>query len=200
MLFDLVDHTEYTPLLREEIGKAKASSDWLSHLNELPLLNSFIKESMRLHPADSITLRRKAIETYTFEDGTVIPRGSWACVPLRILQRDPKTYADPQVFNGHRFITASNAQNNRATDVLNKEGLVATQLTDVSNSFLIWGMGRRVCPGRFFATDVLRLIVVTMLENYDLALDMTSRERTWSWKTAIIPKFTVELGMRTKMS
>lgn len=194
-----MDHPEYTPLLREEIQTAQSSSDWVRHLHELPLLNSFIKESMRLHPADSITLRRKALQNFSMRGEITIPKGSWACLPLKVMQQDPKVFPNPNVFNGYRFMTQSNASDRAAGDC-DKKKIVATKLTDINENFLIWGMGRRACPGRFFSTDVLRLMVVTVLQNYDLSLDTASENRTFSWKTAIIPKSSVRLGMSARMT
>jgi cytochrome P450 len=122
-LYDLVDNPSYITLLREEL--ASAPDGWLSSLNDLPLLDSFLKESTRLSPSDSISLRRKALKTFTFSDGTVVPKGSWVCVPQRAIQRDAAYYENPERFDGHRFIKQGSA------------------LTDLDARFPFWGLGKR---------------------------------------------------------
>lgn len=122
-LYDLVDNPCYISLLRDEL--ASIPGDWWSSLNDLPLLDSFLKESARLSPSDSISLRRKALKTFTFTDGTVVPKGSWVCVPQRAIQRDAAYYHDPECFNGHRFIDQVN------------------DFTDLGARFPFWGLGKR---------------------------------------------------------
>ncbi|KAF4624315.1 hypothetical protein G7Y89_g13858 [Cudoniella acicularis] len=43
-------------------------------------------------------------------------------------------------------------------------------LADSSNGSLTWGLGRIVCPGRFYATVVLKQVLVNMLLEYDFEL------------------------------
>jgi len=122
-LYDLVDHPEYITLLRDEI--ATLSGDWESAVSKLPLLDSFLKESARLSPSDSISLRRKALKTFVFSDGTIVPKGSWACVPQKAIQRDSAYYENPSCFDGHRFVHRNSS------------------FTDLSPHFPFWGLGKR---------------------------------------------------------
>ena len=49
VLYDICDHPEYIEKLRDEFahGQIKSGTD------DLPLMDSFLKESARLHPADT---------------------------------------------------------------------------------------------------------------------------------------------------
>jgi cytochrome P450 len=48
-LFDLSDHPEYIDSLRDELEHNLMHA----HPEDLPLVDSFLKESARLHPADT---------------------------------------------------------------------------------------------------------------------------------------------------
>ena len=50
-LYNLCDHPEYVKKLRKELSES--SGEWWNCLDNLPLLDSFLKESARFHPSDS---------------------------------------------------------------------------------------------------------------------------------------------------
>ncbi|CRG87276.1 Ent-kaurene oxidase [Talaromyces islandicus] len=179
-LYDLVDNPSYITLLRDEL--ASAPDGWLSSLNNLPLLDSFLKESTRLSPSDSISLRRKALKTFKFSDGTVVPKGAWVCVPQRAVQRDAAYYENPEQFDGHRFVNQGSA------------------LTDLDARFPFWGLGKRACPGRFYAVGILKMMVASVIEQYDIDIDHTTspEDRMFWWRSAIIPKSTIELRVHSR--
>jgi cytochrome P450 len=98
---------------------------------KLELLDSFLKESARLNTSESISLRRKAMQPFTFKDGTHIPAEDWVCVPQRPLLRDPAIYSAPDVFNPYRFMSR------------NTENQKSSKFTDLSPDFPIWGLGKQ---------------------------------------------------------
>ncbi|KAK6223444.1 hypothetical protein LQW54_000562 [Pestalotiopsis sp. IQ-011] len=51
----------------------------------LPLLDSFIKESARLTPVESMSTRRSALRPFTLSDGTAVSAGEWICTPVRAI-------------------------------------------------------------------------------------------------------------------
>lgn len=197
-LYDLVDCPEYTTLLRDEI--ASCPTDWWLNVDNLPLLDSFLKESARMNPSDSISLRRKALTRFTFSDGTVVPKGAWVCVPQRAMQRDPSIYANPEVFNGHRFIDQDRP------------------FTELTTQFPFWGMGKHSwyvrlnkrplnpfliipsSPGRFYAVAILKMMIGTVIEKYDIDLDhgLGPKERTFTWRTAVIPRSSIKLKVQER--
>ncbi|KAL9121315.1 MAG: hypothetical protein Q9187_002126 [Circinaria calcarea] len=132
-LYDLCLHPQYIDPLRKELSTVLANgSDWQPE--NLPLLDSFIKESARLNPSDSISVRRKALTSYTFSDGTQVSPGSWVCVPQRSIMRDPKNYPSPMIFDGFRF----------APEISGKNTHALARFTDTGAVFPIWGAGKRV--------------------------------------------------------
>jgi cytochrome P450 len=76
-------------------------------------LDSFIKESMRLHSlhqGTSIVLilyavgtARTTMKPYTFSDGTVIPKDVSLVTPIRFIHLDETFYDNAEQFNPLRF-------------------------------------------------------------------------------------------------
>ncbi|KAK8104722.1 cytochrome P450 [Apiospora kogelbergensis] len=186
-MFDLVDNPDYIQLLREEMAAASPAAsggggDWLASLDGLRLLDSFLRESARLHPSDSISVRRMALSDYRLGDGTLIPRGAWACVPQRAIQRDPALYPNPDAFDGHRHLGSAESP--------------PALLTDPSPKFPLWGLGKRTCPGRFYAASVLKMMVGSMLQDYDFAVKAPQGKRVFTWRSAIVPRSDVVIEIR----
>lgn len=140
-LDDLCTYPEYVDLLRKELSTCNVIED---DLDTLPLLDSFLKESARLHPSDSISVRRKVLQPYKFSDGTRLSVGDVACIPLQAIMRDPSSYPDSMRFNGFRFVDEQGTGS-------------VKRFTDTSPTYPLWGLGKRswyVC----FRLQVLRLL------------------------------------------
>lgn len=127
-LDDLCTHPEYVPLLRAEIQVCHDSGE---DLDKCVLLDSFLKESARLHPSDSISCRRKVLQPYTFADGTHLFAGDVACVPSQAIMRDPLNYMNSLEFNPYRFLVKQGTSN-------------LSRFTDTSPTYPLWGLGKRV--------------------------------------------------------
>jgi hypothetical protein len=126
-LQDLLDHPEYLAPLRHELSSISPhSADSLEHL---PLLDSFLKESSRLHPSDAISVRRKVLEPFTFSDGAHLRVGDVACVPSQAIMRDQAHYGtNSLVFDAFRFVSS--------------DGENVSRFADASPTFPLWGLGR----------------------------------------------------------
>ncbi|KAF4610378.1 hypothetical protein G7Y89_g15741 [Cudoniella acicularis] len=72
-------YPEYVEPLRKEL-EGPAYKIFEATGNGLPLLDSFLKESSRLSPVDSLSTRRKALKPFHLSDGTYIERGQWIFV------------------------------------------------------------------------------------------------------------------------
>jgi len=46
-----------------------------------------------------------------------------------------------------------------------------------SNNYLLFGLGRHACAGRFFAATVLKIVIATVLLRYDVTLPDGVAER-----------------------
>ncbi|MCJ1352523.1 MAG: hypothetical protein MMC33_002507 [Icmadophila ericetorum] len=112
-IHDLCLHPEYVEPIRQELESPQYTA-FEQTAQGLPLLDSFIKESARLTPVESI----------------------------RAMMQNPEYYPEPLEFNGFRF--ADPALLDNATKPTFKfpqlDGL--SKLTDVNGSWHVWGTGR----------------------------------------------------------
>ncbi len=129
-LDDLCEHEDYIEPLRAEIQRHSKQGESNLDFGQLPLLDSFLKESARLHPSDSISVRRKALSSFTFSGGVHIMKDEVACVPLRAIMRDPTNYPGGETFDGYRFVSKGGTKS-------------TSKYTDGDAKFPLWGLGRR---------------------------------------------------------
>ncbi|KAL4744748.1 cytochrome P450 [Aspergillus terricola var. indicus] len=160
-------------LLREECRSVLAesgSTSWTYEaVKKLRLLDSAVRESMRLTPFGNLGLPRTVVHT----DGLVLrqgrgsedndadekeirlPWGTILTLPLSALQRDESLYADPETFDVFRF---AHSKNDKA----------ARSALAIDEGFLGFGFGQHACPGRFFAINEIKLVLAQMLLSYDI--------------------------------
>lgn len=58
---------------------------------------------------------RRANIDFTFRDGTHVPAGNFVAVHHYQMQRNAASYADPDTFDGFRFVDAEGASRSRLT-------------------------------------------------------------------------------------
>lgn len=146
-IFRLCQHPEYTqPLINEVEAMLKLPTT--DHYKNLPLLESFLRETARHDPLDSrtylppsshirrntltrrytVSVQRKVLKDFTFADGTHVPAGNVICVPQQAVMRDSKYYDRPDDFLPFRFAKEHGVGND------------ATQkFTDLKPHFFLWG-------------------------------------------------------------
>ncbi|KAI0867248.1 cytochrome P450 [Hypoxylon argillaceum] len=184
MLFDLGENPDYIELLREEVESSEFDN-FLKTTKGLPLLDSFIKESSRLSPIESMSGRREALKDFVFSDGTRIKKGDWACVPTRAMLQDEKYFPHSSSFQGFRFAPKDKVTGNVRT-VFQPEG--PSRYTDLSNNYHAWGIRGIVCPGRFYSSVVTKLIAAHVLKTFDCTPMSQNVEKYTIWRSYILPK------------
>ncbi|KAF5363880.1 hypothetical protein D9756_000065 [Leucocoprinus leucothites] len=156
VLFNLATYSSYIEPLREEISKIIELEGWNKiSIEKMRKLDSFVKESQRLHGSESASVGRLAMSDFTFSDGTVIPKGTHVAIAGRSINHDERYYQNPQEFQGFRFA--------------DKDPL-KWQMSALNPEFMTFGVGRHACPGRFFAVAEVKAIVARMLLEYDIKL------------------------------
>ncbi|KAG6357424.1 hypothetical protein INS49_013301 [Diaporthe citri] len=193
VIHDLCLHPEYIEPLRNEL---KASySEFERTGRGLPLLDSFIKESARLTPVESMSVRRCALQPFTLGDGTRLAVGDWACAPSGAINTNPEYYPSPNSFSGFRFVDPAllptSGDSEKPAPVSSAPGVQQpkpSMLTDVDHTWLMWGTGRMACPGRYYASAFMKVVVAQLLLNYDFALVEPEAPRLISWRVARIPR------------
>ena len=134
---------------------------------------------------------RVALRDYTFaQSGTFIPRGTFLGVATHDAHFDGDTYADPDKFDGFRFVKL------KSQAVGNEKHF---DLTTTAMEFLGFGTGAHACPGRFFAANEIKLILAHIVLNYDIKLESGSvRPLNKNYKAACIPDPTIKLLFRKR--
>ena len=146
--------------------------------------DSTIRESMRRSGFGIAALPRMVSLPQGLQiHGQTIPKGTKLAVAMHQVHHDTAFYSDPSTFDAFRFsrsIEAAEAvkkgQDASHVDVDahsddedgNPHGARALSATTVSDHFLSFGYGRHACPGRFFATHEMKILLALILRNYDI--------------------------------
>lgn len=104
-------------------------------------------------------LRRINSEDIHFSDGTFVPKGSSIAVSAQRMW-DPEVYPKPEQWDGRRFL--------RMRETAGLEN--AAQLVTTSPEHMGFGHGKHACPGRFFASNEAKVILIYLLLKYDWRL------------------------------
>ncbi|KAJ7468032.1 cytochrome P450 [Mycena latifolia] len=160
-LYNLAAHLEYVEPLREEIESIVKSEGWSKAvMGKMVKLDSFMKESARFVPGGAVGLLRQVVRDFTFSDGTTVPAGTLIGVPILAEHHDQANYENAGVFDPFRFARMRDGAG---------EG-IKHQMVTPSTDFLIFGIGRHACPGRFFAVNEQKLIMAHIIVTYDFKL------------------------------
>ncbi|KAI1437059.1 cytochrome P450 [Xylaria sp. CBS 124048] len=164
-LYDLAARPEYIQPLREEIFEVTKGSNGIlrkQHLTQMKKLDSFMKESQRHNPPSVATFQRKAMIPIDLSNGFHIPAGTIVQCNTNILDEAPSSWGDPNAFDGFRFFKM---RQSRAEDA-NK-----FQFASTSYDSMQFGFGNDACPGRFFASNQIKIILAYILSHYDIKFD-----------------------------
>ncbi|OJD31824.1 cytochrome p450 [Diplodia corticola] len=173
-IFDLVTHPDVMDDLRDEVRQVLKEDGWKkTSLYKMKLMDSFLKESQRLHPPTLLTLNRVAESALTLSDGTHIPKDAVLCVSMENLS-DPALYPDPAAFDARRFL--------RLRERPGQEN--GWQFVTTSPEHLGFGHGTHACPGRFFASNEAKVALAYLLLMYDLKLPDGVTERPPTLKSS----------------
>ncbi|KAJ7240650.1 cytochrome P450 [Mycena haematopus] len=165
-LFDLTTYPSHIEPMREEVERVVGQDGWTkAALNNMHLVDSFIRESQRLNGTAPVAMNRKVVakDGFKFSDGTVIPFGSFLSTSGRAVQHDPEHYDHPELFDGFRFARMREDLERNTDHAVFKDHMVST-----SPTHLAFGYGRHACPGRFFAATELKLMLAHILITYDV--------------------------------
>lgn len=144
--------TEITEVLEQEGGWNEVA------LNRFRKVDSILREVGRVHGLALFGMARIAIATTKLPID--IPCGSQVVVDLRHFHRDPQVYPNPRIPDPFRFSRLGENGGNEAEDI-------KYSFTTVDNHFLPFGAGRHVCPGRFFASMQLKIMVAVIVLKYE---------------------------------
>ncbi|KAI0431654.1 cytochrome P450 [Xylaria sp. FL1042] len=171
-LFSLLGTPNALTEVREEIERVsqnelKGSPVWTRHaLGELKLMDSFMKETLRMKPFQEATVQRYAMTPYTFKDGLQVPAGTVISFPNLRYNTDSSTMSEASTFDGKRWL------HRRFTP-----GMSKFQFASTAEDAFDWGAGPHACPGRFMAEVTIKLMLICLITKYDMKLSVGGPER-----------------------
>jgi ent-kaurene oxidase len=194
----LYDVTAAGPELREELMseiKLTPASEWDDALlNQLPRLDSVMRESQRISPPTTLGMKRLFKTSHTFQDGTHIPAGTYVCLPIHAIENDSRHTPNPDTFDGLRSYRECEERQNAGN--IDKATAAEHLFSTPTQTILNFGYGKTACPGRFFASVVIKMVVVKMLSEYEFQfLPGTQRPDnlmvheflfTWPWQKMLV--------------
>lgn len=141
--------------------------------DNLPYVEAIVMETLRWHPITPLGVPRATTKDDVF-DGMYIPRGSNVMINVWGMSRDETRFPDPTRFKPERHLTA--------------DGFVE------SASSLVFGLGRRICPGRYVAVQSMWAAMVYILAT----LRITNAKDEHGNPIAVVPEFTTGVAIRPK--
>lgn len=138
------------------VGKSRLPTS--SDREQLPYVNALVEEAQRWHPIAPMGMPHAADEEDVI-GGYRIPKGALLLPHIWWFTRDPATYHDPEAFKPERFFAPYN---------------------ELSATNVIFGFGRRICPGKILADASLYLTFAQTLAAFKIQKprDGTGKEIT----------------------
>lgn len=119
------------------------------------------------------------MQPYRLSSGTVLPKGAHVSFAGGAMSQSDTYIKDAQRFDGFRF------ERMRRNPVQDHHGL---QFTSSYEGTLHFGHGRQQCPGRFLGSAVSKIILIKVLQRYDLRLmPGTSRPKDMTFMDMVVP-------------
>ncbi|KAB8220002.1 cytochrome P450 [Aspergillus novoparasiticus] len=186
-LYDLITMPQWLETLREEIQEVMPNwkSTSCSSLVALRRLDSFLKESQRFNPPGELSFHRVVKKDLVLSDGLRLPKGTHICMASGPIGMDTKYISDPDTFDALRYVDGDKAQ---------------SQFVHTSATSMHFGLGRYACPGRFFATVVLKAILSRFLMEYEFRFgpDQVGRPKNMLLGDKIVPNTSVDVYVRKR--
>jgi cytochrome P450 len=103
---------------------------------------------MRLKPVAPF-LAFEALEDLAVDD-VLVPKGTWLDILIRLPAVAPEHFAEPELFRPERWLPDRPAG------------------AHVAGASMPFGSGPRICPGRTLALLEMRIVLATLVRNFDL--------------------------------
>ncbi|KAG1808629.1 cytochrome P450 [Suillus subaureus] len=135
----------------------------------LPYVDAILRETLRWHPVFPLGLPHYTSDSDVY-NGHYIPKGALVMANIGAMSQDEVKYPNPDEFKPERFFQADGQLNDDTVD-------------------FIFGFGRRVCVGRYFATASLWISMVSLLATFHFMrpLDNEGKEvdPVFQWSTGL---------------
>ncbi|KKY14227.1 putative cytochrome p450 [Diplodia seriata] len=142
---------EVTAELRDEMAAALDRHGGVmtfDALQDMPKLDSFMKETLRLYPLQFANFQRKVLKPFSLSTGQLIPASTVIEVPTMAVSLDASRFPHPHRFDPWRFWRLRTAPGADPT---------SHQFATVAGDSTNFGWGRHACPGRWFAANEIKM-------------------------------------------
>ena len=209
-LFDIIScdpSLGYLEGIREEATRilAEDGGQWTkAGLARFHRADSAIRESMRVSNFMTRGIMRKVMPDEGIEnkaEGWRAPKGTFVGLDVHNIQHDPEIYPDPETYDAFRFSRPKEEGDHTANGDV-KDGaemlkLKNTGLITTSDTFFPFGHGRHACPGRFFVSLELKMLLAYMVMNYEIEPLATRPPNKWFGQNNLPPmKATIRVRRR----
>ncbi|KAI1458809.1 cytochrome P450 [Annulohypoxylon moriforme] len=156
--------------------------------------DSAIKETLRVSDFWILSLEREVAMSEGLDIGNNfrIPAGTRMAVPSSAIHRDADIYKDPFRYNAFRFSEKDECSGENIFNGAEKE-----LSTSTSNSFLAYGFGKNTCPGRHFASLLMKQALAYIIQNYEIECVGAVRDKRYAFNV-MIPRQEVRISVRRR--
>ncbi|PPQ73825.1 hypothetical protein CVT26_012140 [Gymnopilus dilepis] len=166
--------------LDDAIPDSKLLPD-ITTLQELPYLNAFMKEGLRVYTAVPSLLERVVPSStskhgpsneifdmmgYALPPGTIVATQAWS------MHRDPVVFPSPDSFVPERWLESPYTS--------------SEELAKMAAHMMPFGTGTRVCGGQNLAHMMLRLAVVAFVRNFDVSAPPETTQESMDIKDSFV--------------
>lgn len=191
VLFDLAAHPDYLDELRKEIRNTYSEDGgWKkSSYSKLRKMDSLLRECQRFSPPSVLSMHRIMEESHTLSDQTKLPKGAHVCMATHAIQNDAQVNADPKTFDPMRSYRLRQKQGEAHMD----------QFATTERNMLNFGYGKLACPGRYFASLAIKVLLTKLIMDYDFKLlPQQTRPANMSAFEFVFPDREAELLVRRR--
>ncbi|KAG8833075.1 hypothetical protein FRC20_007746, partial [Serendipita sp. 405] len=164
-------HPECQKKIQEELD-TETAPDVLPKFDQRPqlrYLDAAWRESMRLNPSTPLGVPHVA-DQEDICNGMYIPKGASLMTNIGFMCRDPRVFSAPDEYVPERWLPEYNPECSRLPDIYD----------------IVFGFGRRICPGQFLADRVGFTFAAAILKTYDiLPLEGETLPEEFTYKDAI---------------
>jgi len=172
LFYHLATDKVLTARLRRELDALLEGDVKMSHaqIQDAPLLNAVINETLRLHPPVPSGVFRKTPPEGIDIGGTHVPGNTAVQLPLYAMGRDPSIWPDADVFIPERFIEPKARDGAGVGEARREKEAKGPDLMPYKDVFSPFSTGPYSCIGKNLALMEIRLLTAQLVTRFDVRL------------------------------
>ncbi|OCL01466.1 cytochrome P450 [Glonium stellatum] len=165
-------------------------------------VDSALRESLRLNGPNARGISREVMDKkgVTLPDGLHLAQGARLSAVIASIHLDEQFYHRAEEYDAFRFLDAqSKPRAGKQSEETGKPPVKAPSMSLVttSDTFLPFGRGKHVCPGRAFAAQELKALLALISLRYEIK-PLTKRPNNMTFSEFSVPPLTATLSVRRR--